>query len=394
MVDFPSFTNLTFNDSGRMEDFPFGFLNRTNQMFVTKYKGNDSAVTNQNQTTSSELEVLSDNFVVLFKCFTITRIMPLISIFIILLSLPLNGLAFVTFTCKIQKKKPAVIYMSHLACVDLLFTLLLPLKIHYQLNGTDWVFGEAACRLLTAAYYCNMYCSILLMMCMSVDRLLAVMFPVASLTWRSARKATFICTLVWLLALAGTVPLLSMRQTFRFQNLGVTCFDLFDENTSETLYLSVFLILPCIFYFLPLIVILVSYSTIIYVLCAKRGHSVTSSSSSDNRRRAAIMVTAVLTEFVVCFAPSNGFLLYHCVRLAKGSDGSDTYLAYLMAVCLGSSSVFLDPLLYCYGSSQYREQIRSVFWGYKAKRADITSNTTQNTRTNPISAAPCNKQTA
>ncbi|KTF93580.1 hypothetical protein cypCar_00048841, partial [Cyprinus carpio] len=81
--------------------------------------------------------------------------------------------------------------MSHLACVDLLFTLLLPLKIHYQLNASDWVFGEAACRVITAAYYCNMYCSILLMMCMSVDRLLAVVFPIASLTWKKARKATY-----------------------------------------------------------------------------------------------------------------------------------------------------------------------------------------------------------
>ncbi|KAL0163228.1 hypothetical protein M9458_042624 [Cirrhinus mrigala] len=191
-----------------------------------------------------------------------------------------------------------------------------------------------------------MYCSILLMMSMSVDRLLAMVFPIASLTWRSARNATFICTLVWLLALAGTVPLLSMRQTFHFQNMGVTCFDLFDKDTSEMLYLSVFLILPCIFYFLPLVVILVSYSTIIYVLYAKHDHSVTSSSSSDNRRKAVIMVTAVPTEFVVCFAPSNGFLLYHCVRLAMGSNGLDTYSAYLMAVCLGNSSVFLDPLLY------------------------------------------------
>ncbi|XP_016126841.1 proteinase-activated receptor 1-like [Sinocyclocheilus grahami] len=296
-----------------------------------------------------------------FNGLMVTRVMPSIYILVILLSLPLNALALVTFTCKIRKKKPAVIYMSHLVCVDLLFTLLLPLKIHYQLNASDWVFGEAACRLLSATYYCNMYCSILLMMCMSVDRLLAVAFPIASLTWRSTRKARCVCVLVWLLALAGIAPLLALRQTFRFKNLGVTCFDLLDDDSSMMLYLSVFLIIPCIYFFLPLVVILVSYSTIIYVLCAKHDHSATSPSSSDNRKRAAIMATAVLTEFVVCFAPSNGFLLYHCVCIAMGSSGLDTYLAYLLAVCLGSSSVFLDPLLYYYGSTQYRQQICSLF---------------------------------
>ncbi len=138
------------------------------------------------------------------------------------------------------------------------------------------------------------------------------------------------------------------------------------------LYFFVFLVLLCICFVLPLIVILVSYSIIIYVICAKLDHSATSSSSSDNRRRAAIMATAVLTEFVVCFAPSNALLLYHCVCLIKGSNGWDTYPPYLLAVCLGSSSVFLDPLLYYYGSSHYRQQIRSViFWVSKAKRANL-----------------------
>uniref|UniRef100_A0A672SRS4 Coagulation factor II thrombin receptor n=1 Tax=Sinocyclocheilus grahami TaxID=75366 RepID=A0A672SRS4_SINGR len=306
----------------------------------------NSSSTQSSSTNKSSTDTLniSDKAVDFLKGLLVTRIMPSFYIFIILISfLPLNALALVTFTCKIRKKKPAVIYMSHLVCVDLLFTLLLPLKIHYQLNASDWVFGEAACRLLSATYYCNMYCSILLMMCMSVDRLLAVAFPIASLTWRSTRKARCVCVLVWLL------------------NLGVTCFDLLDDDSSMMLYLSVFLIIPCIYFFLPLVVILVSYSTIIYVLCAKHDHSATSPSSSDNRKRAAIMATAVLTEFVVCFAPSNGFLLYHCVCIAMGSSGLDTYLAYLLAVCLGSSSVFLDPLLYYYGSTQYRQQICSLF---------------------------------
>ncbi|XP_016127926.1 proteinase-activated receptor 1-like [Sinocyclocheilus grahami] len=224
----------------------------------------------------------------------VTRLMPSFYIFIILISLPLNGLAMVTFTYRIREKKPAVIYMSYLACVDLLFTLLLPLKIHYQLNASNWVFGEAVCRVLSAAYYCYMYCSILLMMCMSVDRLLAVAFPIASLTWRSTRKATLICTLTWLLAVTGTVPLLSMRQTFKIKDMGVTCHDaLIHADPTDQQYMYQFSILSCVYYFMPLIITFVSYSTIIYVLHVKSNLLATSSSSSDNRRRAVIMAIAV-----------------------------------------------------------------------------------------------------
>ncbi|XP_016126840.1 proteinase-activated receptor 1-like [Sinocyclocheilus grahami] len=328
--------------------------------------------------SSTDTLNISDKAVDFLKGLLVTRIMPSFYIFIILISLPLNALALVAFTC-IREKKPAVIYMSHLACVDLLFTLLLPLKIHYQLNASDWVFGDAACRVISAAYYCYMYCSILLMMCMSVDRLLAVVFPITSLTWRNARKATCVCVLVWLLAIAGTMPLLLVRQTVKTENVGVTCHDVLRKNyTTVMYYVYLFSILSCFYFFLPLVISFVSYITIIYALSVKSDRLATSSSSSDNRRRAVIMAVAVLTEFVLCFAPTNGIMLYHCYLLANGGhrEGDSSYAAYLLAVCLGSASVFLDPLLYYYGSSQCRKQIRSVFWCNKAKkRAKTLSDT-------------------
>ncbi|KAL0163224.1 hypothetical protein M9458_042620, partial [Cirrhinus mrigala] len=306
-----------------------------------------------NKTTQNAYNI-TDDAVLFLKGLMVTRLMPSIYIIIILISLPLNALAFVMFTCRIREKKPAVIYMAHLACVDLLFTLLLPLKIHYHLNASDWVFGEAVCRVLSAAYYCYMYCSILLMMSMSVDKLLAVAFPIASLTWRSTRKATCICALVWLLAVAGTAPLLFIKQTFNIKDVGVTCHDvLYDKR----LYVYLFSILSCLYFFLPLVVTLVSYSTMIYALTLKNDNLKTS--SSNKRRRAVIMTVAVLMEFVMCFAPTNGILLYHCVRLATGGS-SEEGKYYLIAACLGSTSVFLDPLLYYYGSSQCRKQIRSL----------------------------------
>ncbi|ROJ30600.1 Proteinase-activated receptor 1 [Anabarilius grahami] len=346
--------------------------------FLTNSRENPVAYSHTTTKHIPEALNISVKSAVFLKGLLVTRVMPSFYIFIILFSLPLNALALVTFTCKIQAKKPAVIFMSHLACVDLLFTLLLPLKIHYQLNASDWVFGEVACRVISAAYYCYMYCSILLMMCMSVDRLLAVAFPVASLTWRSARKATCVCVLVWLLALTGTVPLLSMRQTANIKDVGITCHDVLRHNDPTVLYyVYLFSILSCLYFFLPLVITLVSYFTIIYVLSVKSNRLATSSSSSDNRRRAVIMAIAVLIEFVVCFAPTNGILLNHCVHLAGGNsrEGDSSYAAYLVAVCLGSTSVFLDPLLYYYGSSQCRQQIRSVFWSRKAKRAKTAKKT-------------------
>ncbi|XP_056588092.1 proteinase-activated receptor 1-like isoform X1 [Triplophysa dalaica] len=322
--------------------------------------------------------IISNKAVLFLKGSLVTRVMPSFYIFLFIISLPLNALALLTFTCRIKEKKPAVIFMSNLACVDLLLTLLLPLKIHYHLNGSHWVFGEAACRVLTSAFYCYMYCSILLMMCMSVDRLMAVVFPIASLTWRSKRNSVYVSALVWLLAFAGTTPLLSITQAVKTMNVGVTCHDVMHhDDPADQTYEYLFSILSCLYFFLPLVVTLASYCTIIYSLSTKSGRLATSSSSTLARqRRAVIMTIAVLTEFVVCFAPTNVILLYHCVLLATGGvgrEGNTSYMAYMLALCAGCSSVFLDPLLYYYGSSQCRQQIRSVL--RRTKRTKKISST-------------------
>ncbi|XP_065100339.2 proteinase-activated receptor 1-like [Paramisgurnus dabryanus] len=347
-----------------------------------------------NKTTQNLMAFFISGDAVLFlKGLLVTRVMPSFYILLFLISLPLNALALVTFTCKIKEKKPAVIYMSNLACVDLLFTLLLPLKIHYHLNGSDWVFGEVACRVLSAAFYCYMYCSILLMMCISVDRLLAVVFPIASLTWRTTRNSAYVCALVWLLALAGTGPLLLITQTLNIKDLGITCHDaLHHEDPADQMYMNLFSILSCLYFFLPLLITLACYSSIIYALSVKSGRLATSSSTSDKWRRAVIMTIATMIEFVVCFAPANIILLYHCVLLITGGvsgEGNASYMAYMLAVCAGSSSVFLDPLLYYYGSSQCRKQIRSVLRRKKTKVQSYTVTKLSNTTELSIQTESC-----
>ncbi|KAJ7988560.1 hypothetical protein DPEC_G00324830 [Dallia pectoralis] len=142
-----------------------------------------------------------------------TIFIPTLYTIVFLISMPHNAIAMVTFVCRIRTMKPAVIYMLNLAAADLLFSMLLPFKIVSHYSGNDWGFGEGLCRLVTAGIFCNMYCSILLMTCISVDRLLAVAYPIASLGWRRPSSAALACGIMWVLAVGGTLPLVLSRQT-------------------------------------------------------------------------------------------------------------------------------------------------------------------------------------
>ncbi|KAJ8396548.1 hypothetical protein AAFF_G00016140 [Aldrovandia affinis] len=283
-----------------------------------------------------------------------TTVIPSIYTLVFIVSVPLNGAAILMFALKIRPIKPAAVYMLNLASADLLFALLLPFKASYHFGGNDWVFGPALCRVVTAAFYCNMYCSVLLMTCIAADRFLAVVYPMRSLTWRSQRKAVVACGAMWLLAVAGATPFLVSEQVIHLPELGITtCHDVLDIGEQRGYYLYFFPVFSVAFFFLPLVITTVCYAWIIRVL------SFAGVSKRSKKTRAVVMAVTVLAVFVLCFTPTNVLLLAHYVQFAgRHSDGS--YAAYLVSMGIGSVSVCLDPLLYYFGSSQCQKQVARV----------------------------------
>uniref|UniRef100_A0A8D3DBK9 Proteinase-activated receptor 1 n=1 Tax=Scophthalmus maximus TaxID=52904 RepID=A0A8D3DBK9_SCOMX len=280
-----------------------------------------------------------------------TCFVPTIYTLVFIISVPLNLITVVMFVHHIRPRKPAVIYMLNLACADLLFGLLLPFKIAYHYHGNNWIYGSFMCKVVTAAFYCNMYCSVLLIMCISIDRFLAVVYPMNSLTWRSPQTASAVCAAMWLLALGGVCPLLISGQTLYLSDLGITtCHDVQDVEKLRAYYLYFFPIYSSVFFFIPLVFTVVCYVRIIQALA---GANV---ANRSRKTRAVVMVVTVLVVFVVCFTPTNIILMVHYVQLShKSSDSS--YRAYLLSMCVGSLSCCLDPVLYYFGSSQCQRQV-------------------------------------
>nr|XP_046242916.1 proteinase-activated receptor 1 [Scatophagus argus] len=303
-----------------------------------------------------------------------TSFVPTVYALVFAISVPLNLVAMLMFVYHIRPRKPAVIYMLNLACSDLLFGLLLPFKIAYHYHGNNWVYGPFMCRVVTAAFYCNMYCSVLLITCISIDRFLAVVYPMNSLTWRSTQTASAVCVAMWLLALGGVSPLLVSGQTIYLSDLGITtCHDVQDMENLQTYYLYFFPIYAAIFFFVPLVCTVVCYVRIIQALAAANVEN------RSRKTRAVVMAVMVLVVFVVCFTPTNIILMVHYVQLShKSSDTS--YKAYLLSMCVGSLSCCLDPVLYYFGSSQCQKQVAVLLRCRRPTRTESSSET-QSTRT-------------
>ncbi|XP_007548858.1 proteinase-activated receptor 1-like [Poecilia formosa] len=315
-----------------------------------------------------------------------TVLMPSFYTLVCCISVPINLAAIVAFFKGIQPKKPAAIYMLNLASADLLFGLLLPFKISYHFMGNDWIFGGLLCRVVTASFYWNMYCSVLLITCISVDRFLAVVYPIDSLAWRKTENTIKACVTMWVLSFAASVPLVIFDQTFYLKGLNITtCHDV--QLYTEIPWLKIYFIAICFSLFvLPFLVTVGSYTKVIWTLRSEvRGLQ----GKSRKKTRAVVMILTVLVIFILCFMPTNCSLLVHHLLFGvsniatKATDTS--YQFYLMFLCLGSLNCLLDPLLYFFGSSQCQRQLSNMLCRSSTKgRLTSSSSDSYRSSTRPI----------
>uniref|UniRef100_A0A8C8Z2H8 Proteinase-activated receptor 1 n=1 Tax=Prolemur simus TaxID=1328070 RepID=A0A8C8Z2H8_PROSS len=285
----------------------------------------------------------------------LTLFVPSVYTGVFIVSLPLNLMAIVVFILKMKVKKPAVVYMLHLATADVLFVSVLPFKISYYFSGSDWQFGSEMCRFVTAAFYCNMYASIMLMTVISIDRFLAVVYPIQSLSWRTLGRASVTCLAIWAMAIAGVVPLLLKEQTTRVPGLNITtCHDVLDETLLEGYYAYYFSAFSAVFFFVPLLISTVCYVSIIRCL------SSSTVASRSKKSRALFLSAAVFCIFIICFGPTNILLIVHYSFLSHNSSTEAAYFAYLLCVCVSSISCCIDPLIYYYASSECQRYLCSI----------------------------------
>ncbi|KAG9467745.1 hypothetical protein GDO78_014407, partial [Eleutherodactylus coqui] len=286
----------------------------------------------------------------------LTKFVPSFYTVVFIVALPLHFMAILIFVLKIRIKTPAIVYMLNLATADLLFVTMLPFNIVYRFSGNNWQIGDGMCRIVTATFYCNMYCSILLMMSISVDKYMAVVFPIRSLTWRSKRRAWLVCGFIWLVSMAGTVPLLLYKQTDNIESLNITtCHDVLELEDQQNFYMYYFTTFSSFFFLLPLFITVFCYSEIVRTL-SKSSKNI---KCSSRKRRTIILTILVLSVFVICFAPTNIILLMHYLGFRHGHSDS-LYFTYICCACISSISNCLDPLIYYYASSMFRNYVNSL----------------------------------
>lgn len=281
-----------------------------------------------------------------------------------------NGLVIVTYIFYKRTKTMTDVYLFSVAVADLIFVVALPFIIYNEQHS--WLMGSVACKMLRSAYSINLYSGMLLLACISGDRYVAIVQARRSFGARSSTViySRLICSVVWVIAVALTLPTLIYTDRFEYMELGtgtvtMMCQLSFSQNeTAKVMKVLVPSFQMAIGFLLPLLVMVFCYSSIVCTL---------QRAQSSQRHKAVRVVLAVVVVFIVCHLPYNVALLNHTVSLFKERSCEEEKIK-LKVLAISRSIAYLhcclNPILYAFVGVKFRSHFRQIMldlWCFSKK---------------------------
>ncbi|KAM9147842.1 putative G-protein coupled receptor 132 isoform 1-T1 [Pangshura tecta] len=279
------------------------------------------------------------------------------------LGLPANFFTTWLTLVQILRKNVLAIYIFGLSLCELMYLSTLPLWAIYVQNEHMWEMGSMACKLTGYIFFCNIYISILLLCCISIDRYVAVVYALESKGARQQRTAIFITFVLFSVVLVIHCPVFILKDGEQTPN-HTTCFETLPLNLQLAYFnISRFLIgfaVPC---------------TILIFTNYRIFQSTEISSSLGKRQKAKVkyLAIAIITIFLICFAPYHLVLLIRSINFLLHQKDSCSFEHHIYStsaafLCLSTANSVADPIIYVLASEHARKDFYTSLtkWRYQS----------------------------
>ncbi|XP_072520778.1 chemerin-like receptor 1 [Salminus brasiliensis] len=264
------------------------------------------------------------------------------NVLIFVLGVAGNGVVIWIAGFKMKKSVNMTWYLS-LALSDLIFCAILPFNTVYMATS-DWTFGLFMCKFTSFVMLLNMLSSIFLLVVISVDRCVSVMFPVWSQNQRTISKASVTVILVWIVAAALSVPSVIFRDVQKHFGMN-RCLN--NYTTSEYSHRTIAMTRFVLGFVIPFLIIILCYSIIIFKL---RSNQMAKSTKPFK------VMTALIVTFFLCWLPYHTFVL---VELNQSLPNEVIQLGLRIGTLTASANSFLNPILYVFMGNDFRSKFKS-----------------------------------
>ncbi|XP_072938367.1 adipokinetic hormone/corazonin-related peptide receptor variant I-like [Epargyreus clarus] len=270
-----------------------------------------------------------------------------------------NVTVFVSLLRSRRRKSRVNLLMTHLVVADLIVTfIVIPLEIGWRTTNA-WLAGNLACKVFLVLRAFGLYLSSNVLVCISLDRFFAVLYPLRLAVAR--KRSKMMLSFAWFIALLCSMPQSLVFRVMHHPTVPefqqCVSFEAFANHHQEMAYNVSCLVAM---YFLPLIIITVCYACIFFEISknSKQDSGKPQESHSGRihlrrsdqrplaraRRRTLRMTVTIVTVFACCWMPYVTMTLWYMFDRQSAVHVSARVqdLFFIMAV----SNSCMDPLVY------------------------------------------------
>ncbi|XP_056418053.1 motilin receptor [Hyla sarda] len=288
----------------------------------------------------------------------------LIPLTIICLVIMVAGLIGNTITILIIKRYKEMntttnFYLSSMAVSDMVILLCLPFDLYRLWRSIPWIFGGFLCKFLCFISEACTYATILHITALSIERYLAICFPLKAKVCITKRRVKMVIVLLWVIALLSAAPLYNLIDNVQIVNY--TDFSKISWECKYTQYaiesglLKVMMWVTTVYFFFPMLCLTVLYGFIGKKLWKSKNTLRGPNAANRERchRQTVKILAVVVSAFIICWLP---FHMGRIIFMDSMDFQTMKFSQYfnLVAMQLFYLSASINPILYNFISKKYR----------------------------------------
>ncbi|XP_015241787.1 PREDICTED: neuromedin-B receptor [Cyprinodon variegatus] len=261
------------------------------------------------------------------------------------------------------------IFISSLAAGDLLLLVTCVPVDAFRFFSEEWVFGEAACKLIPVIQLTSVGVSVFTLTALSADRYKAIVNPMDIQTSSAVFWTCLKAVSIWLLSVLLAVPEAIFSQVVSMQNhrdnMNVTFVNCVPYPLSNEMHPKIHSVMIFLVYFLiPLTIISVYYYHIARTLI-KSAHDMPGEVSEhtkrqmETRKRLAKIVLVFVGLFALCWFPNHVLYMYRSFHYHQMDLSLAHLIITLVARVLSFSSSCVNPFALYLLSESFRRHFNS-----------------------------------